>query len=208
MRRLVVASNNKNKIIEIKDILKALPLEILSLSEAGINLEIEENGNSFMQNAHIKAERVYSMLSGVMVLADDSGLSVDSLDGAPGIYSARFSGEHGNSKKNNEKLLSMLHNKNSGDRNASFICAMVLITENGEIIRVEEKIDGIIIDEERGSNGFGYDPIFYLEAYKQTFAEMDSDLKNKISHRARALAKLRQELERLTRRSSIVNWGN
>lgn len=208
MRKLVVASNNINKIREIKDILKELPLEILSLSEAGIKIEIEENGNSFLQNAYIKAEKISNMLSNVMVLADDSGLAVDSLDGAPGIYSARFSGEHGNSKKNNEKLLNMLQDKNSCDRNASFICAMVLISENGDIIKVEEKIDGIIIDEERGTNGFGYDPIFYLETYKQTFAEMESDLKNKISHRAKALAKLRQELEGLIRRSSIVNWGN
>jgi len=200
MRKLVVASNNINKIKEIKNILKAVPVEILSLSEAGINVEIEENGNSFIENAYIKAEKIVNMLSGVMVLADDSGLAVDSLGGAPGIYSARFSGEHGNSKKNNEKLLSLLQNKNFSERKASFICAMVLISENGEIIRVQEKVDGIIIDEERGHNGFGYDPIFYLEDYKQTFGEIDSVLKNKISHRARALAKLHQEIERLIRR--------
>lgn len=200
MRKLVVASNNINKIKEIKDILKAVPVEILSLSEAGINVEIEENGNSFIENAYIKAEKIVNMLSGVLVLADDSGLAVDSLGGAPGIYSARFSGEHGNSKKNNEKLLSLLQNKNFSERKASFICAMVLISENGEIIRVQEKVDGIIIDEERGHNGFGYDPIFYLEDYKQTFGEIDSVLKNKISHRARALAKLHQEIERLIRR--------
>jgi len=200
MRKIIVASNNSNKIREIKDILNNLPVEILSLNEVGINIEIEENGNTFLENAFIKAEKIFDISSGTMVLADDSGLAVDSLGGAPGIYSARFSGEHGDSKKNNEKLLNMLRGKDLCDRKASFICAMVLIAENGEVIEVEEKIDGVIIGEERGTNGFGYDPVFYLEDYKQTFAEMESELKNKISHRARALTKLQQEIERLLRR--------
>jgi len=199
MRRLIVASNNPNKIEEIKDILKSLPVEILSLSEAGISIEIDENGKTFLQNAYIKASAIFNLAEGAMILADDSGLSVDFLGGAPGIYSARFSGEHGNSKKNNEKLLNLLKGKDICQRHASFICALVLITENGDVFEVEENIDGIIIDEERGTNGFGYDPVFYLEEYNHTFGEMEANTKNKISHRAKALKKLQQEIKRLLR---------
>jgi XTP/dITP diphosphohydrolase len=197
MRRLIVASNNAHKIKEIKEILKDIPLEVLSLREAGVDADVEETGSTFLENAFLKAKGIWSMVDDAMVLADDSGLSVEVLGGAPGIYSARFAGEHGNDRKNNEKLLGLLAGKERQERRASFVCAMVLVTEEGREIDVEGRIDGIITEEERGSNGFGYDPVFYLEAYGKTFAEMDSDTKNRISHRANALSKLKLELQKL-----------
>jgi XTP/dITP diphosphohydrolase len=197
MRKLIVASNNSNKIREIKEILKDIPVEILSLKEAGIDVDIEETGSTFLENAYLKAKGISEIAGRAMVLADDSGLAVESLGGAPGIYSARFAGEHGNNKKNNEKLLELLEGKNLLERRASFLCAMVLIDEDGKSIEVEGKIDGIIGEEEKGSNGFGYDPVFYLQEYGMTFAEMDSETKNKISHRAKALEKLKLEIQKL-----------
>jgi XTP/dITP diphosphohydrolase len=197
MRKLIVASNNGDKIKEIKEILKSIPVEILSLKEAGIDIDIEETGSTFLENAYLKARGISEIAKGAMVLADDSGLAVESLGGAPGIYSARFAGEHGNSKKNNEKLLRVLKGKKAGERRASFICAMVLIAEDGNAFDVTGRIDGIIAEEGKGANGFGYDPVFYLEEYGLTFAEMDSETKNKISHRAKALEKLQLEMQKL-----------
>lgn len=197
MRKLIVASNNLNKIREIKDILKSMPVEIISLKEAGIDTDVEEDGKTFLENAHKKAKEISGMVTGAMILADDSGLTVDSLGGAPGVYSARFAGEHGDTKKNNAKLLKLLEGKGEAERHASFICAMVLMTEDGREVEVEGKVDGIIIDEERGTNGFGYDPLFYIKEYDMTFAQMDNSLKNKISHRAKALEELQQEMKQL-----------
>lgn len=197
MRRLIVASNNAHKIKEIKEILKGIPLEVISLREAGVDADVEETGSTFLENAFLKAKGIWSMVDDAMVLADDSGLSVEVLGGAPGIYSARFAGEHGNDRKNNEKLLGLLAGKEGQERRASFVCAMVLVTEDGREIDVEGRIDGIVAEAERGSNGFGYDPVFYLEEYGKTFAEMDSDTKNRISHRANALSKLKLELQKL-----------
>ncbi len=194
MKKLIVASNNKNKIIEIKEILSKYSIEVLSLKEANINIDVEEDGTTFMENAYKKANEIYKILKNKMVLADDSGLVVDCLDGAPGVYSARFAGEHGNSKKNNEKLLELLKEKDCKDKKAKFVCAMVLISDIGKVIKVQGEIDGTIINEEKGSNGFGYDPVFYIPEYKMTFAEMNSDLKNSISHRANALKKLEREI--------------
>ena len=197
MRKLIVASNNADKIKEIKEILKSIPVEILSLKEAGIGIDIEETGSTFRENAYLKAKGISEIVEGAMVLADDSGLAVESLGGAPGIYSARFAGEHGNSKKNNDKLLRTLEGKNAGERRASFICAMVLVLEDGRALDVEGRIDGIIAEKEKGANGFGYDPVFFLEEYGMTFAEMDSETKNKISHRAKALEKIKVEMQKL-----------
>jgi XTP/dITP diphosphohydrolase len=197
MRRLIVASNNAHKIKEIKEILKDIPVEILSLREAGVDAGIEETGSTFLENAYLKAKGIWSMVENSMVLADDSGLSVEALGGAPGIYSARFAGEHGNDRKNNEKLLGLLAGKGGQERRASFLCAMVLIMEDGREVDVVGRIDGTIAEEEKGTNGFGYDPLFYLQDYGMTFAEMDSGTKNKISHRANALSKLKLEMQEL-----------
>ena len=196
MKKLVVASNNSKKIKEIKQILSKYPIEIVSLKEAGINVDVEEDGNTFIENAYKKAIEIYKIIPDCMVLSDDSGLMVDCLGGAPGVYSARFAGEHGNDKKNNEKLLDLLKNKREEEKQAKFVCAIVLIIDSNNIIKVQGEIEGIIIDTEKGEKGFGCDPLFYVPQYKKTFAEMDSELKNMISHRAKALEKLEEEIKK------------
>lgn len=196
MKKLIVASNNEHKIKEIKEILKEFPLKILSLKEAGINIDIEENGATFMENAHIKAMSIYKLKGDSMVLADDSGLAVDILNGEPGVYSARYSGEHGNDEKNNEKLLSKLKGVEFEKRNAKFICAMELIVDENKTINVQGEVEGYIVEEKRGENGFGYDPLFYMPKFNKTMAEMSSEEKNSVSHRGKALKKLKEELRR------------
>lgn len=196
MRKLIVASNNSKKIKEIKEILSKYPVEVVSLKEAGIDVEVEEDGNTFIENAYKKAIEIYKIIPECMVLADDSGLMVDCLGGAPGVYSARFAGEHGNDKKNNEKLLSLLKNKEEYEKTAKFVCSIVLVLDYNNIIKVEGELEGIILDRERGENGFGYDPIFYVPKYEMTCAEMNSDLKNVISHRAKAFEKLEEQIKK------------
>ncbi|GAA0733152.1 XTP/dITP diphosphatase [Clostridium oceanicum] len=195
-KKVIVASNNQHKIQEIKQILSKYGLEVISLKEANINIEVEEDGKTFMENALKKAVTIHKVVPDCMVISDDSGLMVEALDGAPGIFSARFAGEHGNYKKNNEKLLSLLKGKKEEDRKAKFVSAVVFIINKDNIIKVEGHIDGVIIDEEKGSNGFGYDPLFYVPSYNKTFAEMGSEAKNKISHRAVALNKLEEEIKK------------
>lgn len=197
MKKIIVASNNNNKIIEIKKIMEKYRVEVLSLKDYGIDIEVEENGTTFMENALKKASEIYHLCPGCMVLADDSGLLVDALDGAPGIYSARFSGEHANYKKNNAKLLEMLKNIPGEERRAKFACAMVLIVEDEKIVKVEGHIDGYVAFEEKGENGFGYDSLFYLPNYEMTFAQMSDTLKNSISHRGNALKELGEEFKKL-----------
>lgn len=197
MKKLLVASNNEHKIREIKEILSKYNLKILSLKEAGIDVDVIEDGKTFMENAEKKAKEIFKLDNSYMVLSDDSGLMVDSLGGAPGVYSARFAGEHGNSIKNNEKLLSLLKGKNIEDRSAKFVCAMVMIVDENNIIRVQGEARGYIIEDELGESGFGYDPLFYVKEYEKTFAQMSSSDKNKISHRAVALSKLKGEIEKL-----------
>jgi len=197
MKKLIVASNNDHKIIEIKQILSQFPFEVLSLKEASINIDVEETGITFMENAYLKASEIFKLADGNMVLADDSGLSVESLDGAPGIFSARFAGEHGNSKANNEKLLSILEGESEERRKAKFICAMVLIVNEDEVVKVQGEAEGVITAEFRGEEGFGYDPLFFVKEYNKTFAQMSSEEKNAISHRGRALEKLKSELGKL-----------
>lgn len=196
MKKLIVASNNSKKIKEIKQILSKYPIEIVSLKEAGINIEVEEDGNTFIENAYKKAVEIYKIVPECMVVADDSGLMVDCLGGAPGVYSARFAGEHGNDKKNNEKLLNLLINKEEKEKKARFVCAIVLVVDSNNIIKVQGELEGVILDREKGENGFGYDPLFYVPEYKMTFAEMDSELKNIISHRAKAFEKLGEQIKK------------
>lgn len=197
MKKLIIASNNGHKIREIKDILREFPLEIVSLKEAGIDVDVEENGNTFMDNAYIKASEIFKLRQDCMVLSDDSGLMVDSLHGAPGVFSARFAGEHGNDKKNNEKLLKLLEGKQGEDRKARFVSAIVLIAGESKVLKVQGEIEGYIAKEEKGTREFGYDPLFYVPEYNMTFAEMSDEEKNKISHRARALDKLKKQLENI-----------
>lgn len=196
MRRLIVASNNNHKILEIKEILKEFDLDVVSLKEAGIDIDIEETGNTFMENAWIKAKAIHEMCKGVLVLSDDSGLSVEALNGAPGIYSARYSGGHGNSVENNKKLIRELQGVPFDERKAKFICAMVLIVDDKNIIKVQGEADGLILEEYKECEGFGYDPLFYVPELNATFNDVPSKVKNAISHRGNALAKLTEEMKK------------
>ena len=189
--KLIIASNNAHKLREIKEILGGEFEEILSLREAGIDHETVEDGSTFMENA-VKKAREISELSGCCALADDSGLCVDALGGAPGIYSARFSGVHGDDAANNRLLLEKLaHEENRG---AHYACAMALARPDGSIVEAEGYLYGVIAREEAGSNGFGYDPLFYMPERGCTTAQISSEEKNAISHRANALHALLQKL--------------
>lgn len=202
MKKLVVASNNAHKIGEIREILKEDNIQVFSLKDLGIDIDVVEDGDTFMENAYKKAKEIYdyiveNKLGDYMVMSDDSGLSVDILKGEPGVYSARYAGDHGNSEKNNQKLLDNLKGVAYEDRKARFVCAMVLIDGENKIIKVQGEAEGYIIDNATGVGGFGYDPIFYVPEFKKTFAEMSSEDKNAISHRGKALNKLKKELNSL-----------
>ena len=193
MEKLIVASNNKGKIKEIKEILKDV-YEIVPMGEAGFNEEIEENGSTFFENALIKAKAVSEAL-GVNALADDSGLCVDALGGAPGIYSARFSGVHGDDAANRKKLLSELKNlKNPDERKAKFVSSVVLYKRDGEVVSGMGETHGIIGFKEEGENGFGYDSLFVSDDLGKSFGVATAEEKNAVSHRKRALIDLERHL--------------
>ena len=191
-KTIVVASNNKYKIKEIKEILTQY--NVIPMEEIGFNQEIEENGKTFAENALIKANTIHKYLkkSGkdYLVLADDSGLCVDSLNGEPGVYSARYAGEHGNDQANRNKLLKQLDGK---DRTAYFCCTIAIIFPDGKQQVFEGKTYGEITKDEIGENGFGYDCIFYSNDLKKTFGEATESEKNSVSHRSRALEKIQKE---------------
>jgi len=193
MDRLLIATNNQGKVREIKKILDGVYGEILSLKDAGIDVEVVEDGDSFYENARKKAVAI-SKLVDCDVLADDSGLCVDALGGAPGIYSARFAGEGATDEDNNKKLIGLIKKVPQDNRQAKFVCAMVMAREGSELLHVEGEVYGEILTKPRGEGGFGYDPLFYVERYCNTFGELDADVKNKISHRARALAGIKEAL--------------
>lgn len=195
-KRIIIASNNSHKVDEIKSILKDFPYEVVSLREAGIDVDVEESGTTFEENAYIKAKCIME-LSGEAVLADDSGLEVDALNGAPGVYSARFAGEHGNDKKNNEKLLELLKNFSDDKRGARFVCSMVFLTPDGLRVDTVGYVKGRIGYEEKGNGGFGYDPLFMVPELNKTFSELTSEEKNNISHRGRALEELKFKLHKV-----------
>ena len=190
--KLIIASNNKHKIGEIKNILGAKFDSILSLSEAGVTHETIEDGTTFMENA-IKKAREIAELTGCTALADDSGICAHALDNAPGIYSARFAGGHGDDEANNDLLLEKLADKS--DRTAHYTCAIALVDADGNVTTAEGYLYGTIIDTRRGNGGFGYDPLFVPEGESRTVAEMTDDEKNAISHRGRALCALCAKLE-------------
>ena len=189
--KLIIASNNKHKIYEIKKILGAKFPEILSLSEADIDHETVEDGETFIENAFKKAREI-AKISGCAALADDSGICVDALGGAPGVYSARFSGGHGNDEDNNRLLLEKL--RGASDRGAHYTCAMALVYPDGREIFAEGYMYGEITENPRGSAGFGYDPLFVPTGETRTVAEMTDEEKNAISHRANALNELLKKL--------------
>ena len=193
-RTLVIASNNPHKIREISDMLDDR-LRVISMREAGFEEEIDENGETFEENALIKA-RAVAKATGLCALGDDSGLSVDALDGDPGVHSARYAGMHGDDRANNDLLIANLADVPAEDRTAQFICAMALSLPNGEAHTVQGSCPGVITFTPRGTGGFGYDPYFeYLSG--ETFAEMPQDEKNRISHRAQAMQLMLPYLEEL-----------
>ncbi len=194
-KRIIFASNNKSKIAEVKKILS--DYELLSLSEIGFKDDIEENGMTLEENAKIKASavRVYALSKSLNlpVLADDTGLCVNALNGAPGVFSARYAGVYGDNDRNIAKVLKDL--EDFSDRSANFTCVMALIDKNEKWIICEGKAEGKILTERKGTNGFGYDSIFYSYEASKTFAEISEEEKNKISHRAKALVKLKTMLK-------------
>lgn len=191
MSKLIVASHNKGKVREFQSLLAPLNIEVVSLMDYPDLPEVEETGTSFEENALLKAETIANLL-GEMVMADDSGLCVTALDGAPGVYSARYAGEPSNSLLNNEKLLEDL--KGVSNRHAYFICCLAVARPGQPSLTVQGRIDGKIIEQATGDEGFGYDPLFYVAEEEATFAQMPKERKNQISHRARALQELLVQL--------------
>ena len=189
--KLIIASNNKHKIYEIKKILCGKFSEIVSLAEAGINHETVEDGETFSQNAYKKAKEI-AEISGYPALADDSGICVDALGGAPGVYSARFCGEHGDDEGNNALLLKKL--EGSVNRKAHYACAMALVYPDGRCVDSIGYMYGEITENPRGNRGFGYDPLFIPMGESRTVAEMTDEEKNLISHRANALSELLKKI--------------
>ena len=194
MKTLVLATTNQGKLKEFQILLKDLGIELKTLSDYPEIEEIEETGSTFTDNALIKAKTV-AEYTGHLTLADDSGLVVPYLKGEPGIYSARYAGEEKNDKANNDKLLANLKDVPENNRLAYFECAIALCDGKGYYENAIGRLEGRILTEERGENGFGYDPLFYLEDYQKTSAELDITEKNKISHRGQAVKKAIQLIE-------------
>ena len=192
--RFVAATGNKGKLKEIKEILADFPLDVVSMGEAGIHDEIDETGKTFEENAVIKA-RYIAGLTNDIVIADDSGLEVDYLNGEPGIYSSRFAGEGASDEDKNRKLLRLLQGVPFEKRTGRFVCAVAVVFPDGRSFTVQGKCEGYIGEKPAGFNGFGYDPLFYVPGYEMTIAEMDTETKNSISHRGKALRMMVQELK-------------
>ena len=204
--KFVIASGNKHKIEEIKAILQSelnREISVISMKEAGFTDDIEENGNTFFENAYIKANALKNETW--FSIADDSGLSVDYLKGAPGVYSARFAGEPCNDKNNNDKLLSLMENVPAENRNAHFVSAIACITPKGDCVSAIGKCHGTILTAPRGSGGFGYDPLFYYADLDKTFAEITPEEKNSISHRAESMREFAKGLKKYLEEHPDVN---
>lgn len=193
MAKLVIASNNQGKIAEIKEILNPFYREIFSLKDMSLKLDVVEDGNTFRENAIKKACEAMK-ISGCAALADDSGLEVEALGGRPGVYSARFAGEHATDDENNQRLLALMDGIPAEERRASFRCCIAISFPNGRILTAEGSCPGYIGYAPRGNQGFGYDPLFIVTEYGQTFAEIAPSIKNHISHRAKALQAIREKL--------------
>lgn len=197
MNKIILSTGNINKVEEIEDILKGLPFSIYSKKEMGLgDLEVEEDGETLEENAIKKALAISEKVNGI-VIADDTGLFVDALDGAPGVYSARYAGEEASYEDNNKKLLEELKGVALAERDAKFKTVIAIVTEDKQVKTVSGECKGKIGFELKGKEGFGYDPLFIVEGYEKTFAQLGEEIKNKISHRAKALEKLKIELEKL-----------
>ncbi len=196
MKKIIFATGNEGKMREVRMILQDLGVEILSLKEAGIAADVEENGTTFEENAVIKATEIMKMC-GEIVLADDSGLEVDALNKEPGIYSARYMGHDTSYHIKNKSLIDRLEGKSGKERNARFVCVIAAAFPDGRVFITRGTMEGQIGYEERGENGFGYDPIFYLPEYGCYSAELPLEEKNKLSHRGKALRLMKEKLKEL-----------
>lgn len=194
MRTIILATNNVNKVIEIRRMLTDKDINVIPLKEAGIDIDVEENGSTFEENALIKARAICALTQNP-ALADDSGLCVDYLDGAPGVYSSRFMGENTPYTEKNAEIISRLSGVNTAERGAAFRCVMALVFPDGREFTTEGSMKGIIADEPSGKNGFGYDPILFLPEFNKTSAELEPDEKNAISHRGEALRAMVRVIE-------------
>ena len=197
---LVIATRNRGKTIEIREMLKNYPVEIKNLDDFGPIPEIEEDGTTFEENAYKKASFAARVL-GVPALADDSGLCVNALDGAPGIHSARFAGEKATDAERSAKLLEML--KDAADRSAAFQCVISIAVPTGAALTYEGRCEGVIANAPAGENGFGYDPVFFYPPAGKTFAQIPREEKNRISHRGRALAEVQSEFDKVLKWISL-----
>ena len=193
-KKLIFATGNEGKMKEIREILGNLDYEILSMKEAGVDVDIVEDGTTFEENAIIKAKTVMEA-TGSIVLADDSGLEIDYLNKEPGVYSARYMGENTSYRIKNQIILDRLHGVPDIVRSARFVCVIAAAFPDGTIETRRATIEGRIAQEPAGENGFGYDPIFYLPEYGCTTAELPPEKKNEISHRGRGLQQMRKRIE-------------
>jgi XTP/dITP diphosphohydrolase len=204
IKELIIATGNKHKVEEIKAVLKDLDIKIIPMTDLLSFPKTVEDGATLFENAEKKAKEA-ALFYGKWALADDTGLEVDYLGGAPGVYSARFAGEHCSYDDNNKKLLDLLKDVPSKKRTAKFACVIALSSPQGQCNFVRGEIFGIITDAISGSNGFGYDPIFFVPEENKTFAQISSETKNKISHRAKALQKAKEIIEALEQERKMNN---
>ena len=193
---IVAATKNRHKIQEIEAITQEFGMSIISRDEAGVpDIEINEDGETFEENSYKKAFEIMKLCNNITI-ADDSGLEVDCLDGAPGVYSARFAGKDGDDDANNRKLTELIKDVPYEQRTGRFVSVITMVFPDGETISARGEVEGHLLTEKRGSSGFGYDPLFVPEGYDRTFGELGPEIKNSISHRSRARARLRELLDR------------
>lgn len=196
--KILVASHNPGKLKELAELLAGLPIQWVTLDEVGITHEIEETGDTFEANARLKAEG-YAQMSSLITLADDSGLEVDALGGEPGVYSARYGGPGADDDDRNRLVLEKMRDVPTGKRSARFRCVVAVAVPGDDTLTADGVVEGAVGFEPRGSHGFGYDPIFWMAEYGATLAELGPDIKNRISHRSRAIQAIKPRLEGLIR---------
>ena len=196
MKRIIFATGNEGKMKEIRMILADLQVPVLSMKEAGLQTDVEENGKSFAENADIKATAIQKLSPEDIVLADDSGLEIDALNKEPGIYSARYLGEDTPYSIKNANLIQRLEGVPEEKRTARFVCAIAAVLPDGRELTTRATIEGRIGYEEKGTNGFGYDPIFYVPEFGKSTAELTEEEKNQVSHRGKALELMKEELKK------------
>ena len=194
MKRLILASNNPKKLAELRDILADTEIEVVSQREAGCDFEVDENGKTFAENAYLKASAV-TKATGEAAVADDSGLCVDALEGAPGVHSARYTGSHADTDEQRYRFL-LKNMEHAEHRTARFVSSICCTLPNGDVLRADGACEGEILRAPRGDFGFGYDPVFLVAGTDKSMAELTPEEKNRISHRAKALEKFKEELRK------------